>query len=187
MTGLPEARLAREAELCYAMLALVTDYDVWHEEEEPVTVQMVVERLHRNAAAAQATLRALIPRLAALGGCACGSRPAYAIITDPALPVCRPKRESGWGCCWGSIWGRGRADGLHPRLAFARRPLSPLEERGGGVATLPVPVSPSLFRGGSSSADGGEGHPTPLFRNTYARAAALCSAAALVDPAIVVG
>ena len=56
MTGMPEARLAREAGLCYAMLALVTDYDVWHDEEEPVTVQMVVERLHRNAVAAQTTV-----------------------------------------------------------------------------------------------------------------------------------
>ena len=84
MTGMPEARLAREAELCYAMLALVTDYDVWHEEEEPVTVQVVIERLYRNAAAAQATLRALIPRLAALGPCDCRSALQNAIVTDPA-------------------------------------------------------------------------------------------------------
>lgn len=84
MTGMPEARLAREAELCYAMLALVTDYDVWHDEEEPVTVQVVVERLHRNAAAAQETLRALIPRLAAIGACDCRSALQYAIVTDPA-------------------------------------------------------------------------------------------------------
>lgn len=87
MTGMPEARLAREAELCYAMLALVTDYDVWHEEEEAVTVQIVVERLHRNAAAAQETLRALIPRLAAIGACDCRSALQYAIVTDPtAIP-----------------------------------------------------------------------------------------------------
>jgi 5'-methylthioadenosine phosphorylase len=84
MTGMPEARLAREAGLCYAMLALVTDYDVWHDEEEPVTVQMVVERLHRNAVAAQATLRALIPRLAAVGDCTCCTALQYAIVTDPA-------------------------------------------------------------------------------------------------------
>ena len=85
MTGMPEARLAREAELCYAMLALVTDYDVWHEEEEPVTVQMVVERLHRNADAAQATLRALIPRLATIGDCTCRTALQYALVTDPAV------------------------------------------------------------------------------------------------------
>lgn len=84
MTGLPEARLAREAELCYAMLALVTDYDVWHQEAEPVTVQIVIERLHRNAVAAQATLQALIPRLAALEPCPCGTALAQAIVTDLA-------------------------------------------------------------------------------------------------------
>ena len=85
MTGMPEARLAREAELCYAMLALVTDYDVWREEEEPVTVQIVVERLHRNAAAARETVRALIPRLAAIGGCTCRAALQDAIVTDPAV------------------------------------------------------------------------------------------------------
>jgi 5'-methylthioadenosine phosphorylase len=84
MTGFPEARLAREAELCYAMLAMVTDYDVWHEEEEPVTVQVVIERLHRNAAAAQAVVRALVPKLAMLPVCeADGEALASAIITDP--------------------------------------------------------------------------------------------------------
>ncbi|CAA9583393.1 MAG: 5'-methylthioadenosine phosphorylase [uncultured Thermomicrobiales bacterium] len=84
MTAFPEARLAREAELCYATLALVTDYDVWKADEEPVSVQLVIERLGRNAAAAQATLRALVPRLVARRGCTCGSALRDAIITDPA-------------------------------------------------------------------------------------------------------
>lgn len=84
MTAFPEARLAREAGLCYAMLAMVTDYDVWHEEEEPVTVQVVIERLHRNAAAAQAVVRALVPRLAALPPCPDADALQHAIITDPA-------------------------------------------------------------------------------------------------------
>ncbi len=93
MTAFPEARLAREAELCYAMLALVTDYDVWHEEEAAVTVQAVVERLHHNATAAQATLRALVPLLAAIGACDCRSALQYAIITDPAsIPAATRKR-----------------------------------------------------------------------------------------------
>jgi 5'-methylthioadenosine phosphorylase len=93
MTAMPEARLAREAGLCYAMLALVTDYDVWHEEEEPVTVQVVVERLHRNANAAQETLRGLIPRLAALAPCPCGEALAGAIVTDPAaIPAATRER-----------------------------------------------------------------------------------------------
>ena len=84
MTAFPEARLAREAELCYAMLAMVTDYDVWHEEEEPVTVQVVIDRLHRNAAAAQAIIRNLVPRLAALPACPDADALQHAIITDPA-------------------------------------------------------------------------------------------------------
>jgi 5'-methylthioadenosine phosphorylase len=85
MTALPEARLAREAELCYATLALVTDYDVWKTDEEPVSVQLVVERLHRNAAVAQAVVRALVPHLAGERTCACGAALEHAIITDRAL------------------------------------------------------------------------------------------------------
>lgn len=93
MTACPEARLAREAELCYAMLAMVTDYDVWHEEEEPVTVQVVVERLHRNAAAAQAVVRNLVPRLADLPPCPDGEALRHAIITDPArIPAATKER-----------------------------------------------------------------------------------------------
>lgn len=93
MTAMPEARLAREAGLCYAMLALVTDYDVWHQEEDSVTVQIVIERLHRNAAAAQATLHALIPRLATLEPCPCGTALAQAIVTNPAaIPAATRER-----------------------------------------------------------------------------------------------
>ncbi len=84
MTTLPEARLAREAELCYATLALVTDYDVWKTDEEPVTVQLVVERLGRNAEAARQVLRELVPRLAGGRACGCGDALRDAIITDPA-------------------------------------------------------------------------------------------------------
>ena len=85
MTALPEARLAREAELCYATLALVTDYDVWKEDEEPVSVQLVVGRLQRNAAVAQEVLRALVPGLAGERTCSCGSALQFAIMTDRRL------------------------------------------------------------------------------------------------------
>lgn len=95
MTAFPEARLAREAELCYAMLAMVTDYDVWHEEEEPVTVQVVIERLHRNAAAAQAVVRNLVPRLADLPACPDADALQYAIITDPARIPAETKERLG--------------------------------------------------------------------------------------------
>lgn len=88
MTNMQEARLAREAEICYATMALVTDYDAWHETEEPVSVATVVEYLHRNAAAACAILRDAIPRLAARArDCECASALRNAILTDPkAIP-----------------------------------------------------------------------------------------------------
>jgi len=89
MTNATEARLAREAELCYATIALVTDFDVWHEEEEPVTVEMVVERLHKNARVARAMIQRVVAALPADRPCACGSALANAIITDPA--VMRPE------------------------------------------------------------------------------------------------
>ena len=84
MTNATEARLAREAELCYATIALVTDYDVWHEEEDPVTVEIVVARLHANARAARALIARVVAALPESRACACGSALANAIITDPA-------------------------------------------------------------------------------------------------------
>jgi 5'-methylthioadenosine phosphorylase len=83
MTAMPEARLAREAELCYATVAMVTDYDVWHESEEEVTVEMVVANLRRNADVA----RSLVSEIARAGlpdrTCACRDALASAIITAP--------------------------------------------------------------------------------------------------------
>jgi 5'-methylthioadenosine phosphorylase len=85
MTAMPEVRLAREAELCFGLLALVTDYDVWHAEEEPVSVSVVLERLHQNVQAAQRALSALIERLRGLPGpCGCRTALQHAIVTDPA-------------------------------------------------------------------------------------------------------
>jgi len=91
MTALPEAKLAREAELCYATLAMVTDYDCWHESEEAVTVEMVVGNLLANAGRSQEILRRAIPRIArAERQCACGSALATALITHPeAIPPIR--------------------------------------------------------------------------------------------------
>ncbi|HEU5162593.1 MAG TPA: S-methyl-5'-thioadenosine phosphorylase [Thermoanaerobaculia bacterium] len=88
MTNMQEARLAREAEICYATMALVTDYDAWHETEAAVTVETVVEYLHRNAAAACSILRDAIPRLASrVRACECSSALRNAILTDPkAIP-----------------------------------------------------------------------------------------------------
>jgi 5'-methylthioadenosine phosphorylase len=83
MTNMPEAKLAREAELCYATLALATDYDVWHEEHAAVSVEAVVANLLRNAATAKDVLRRVIPRVGK--PCPAGCRQALrdAVITSP--------------------------------------------------------------------------------------------------------
>ncbi len=90
MTALPEARLAREAEMHYATLACITDYDVWHETEEAVTVEMVIANLQHNVANAQRVIREVARRAAALGerhACDCDHALATAILTDPrAIP-----------------------------------------------------------------------------------------------------
>lgn len=83
MTALPEARLAREAELCYAVLALVTDYDAWKTDEPAVTAHMVVERLRANVARAHDILRATIPALAGARDCHCGAALSNAFMTAP--------------------------------------------------------------------------------------------------------
>jgi len=85
MTALPEAKLAREAELCYATIACATDYDSWHETEESVTVEMVVSNLSANVANAQRILRAVakkIPADRSANTCDCPSALATAIMTD---------------------------------------------------------------------------------------------------------
>ena len=81
MTALPEAKLAREAEICYATMAWVTDYDCWHEEEEPVTVEMIVGNLLKNVAASKEVLRKVIPLLEGTRDCSCASGLKDAIIT----------------------------------------------------------------------------------------------------------
>ena len=81
MTALPEAKLAREAEICYATMAWVTDYDCWHEEEEPVTVEMIVGNLQKNVAASEEVLRKVIPLLEGTRDCSCASGLKDAIIT----------------------------------------------------------------------------------------------------------
>ena len=87
MTNLQEAKLAREAEICYATLALVTDYDCWHPDHDNVTVEMIVGNLIRNAETAQAVVRAVVERLPVERTCECATALASAIITRPeAIP-----------------------------------------------------------------------------------------------------
>ena len=83
MTALPEAKLAREAEMCYATMAWITDYDCWHESEESVTVEMVVQNLLQNVAASKEMLHRVIPQLGPAESCACNDALKDAIITDP--------------------------------------------------------------------------------------------------------
>jgi 5'-methylthioadenosine phosphorylase len=86
MTNLQEAKLAREAEICYATLALVTDYDCWHEAHDAVSVETVVEYLNKNVRNAQVIMREAVKRLSAAGrNCECGSAIKSAIFTPPEL------------------------------------------------------------------------------------------------------
>ena len=82
MTNATEAKLAREAGICYAVMAMVTDYDCWREEEAPVTVEEVVARLQQNARTAEAMLAGAAAALPAARTCACGRALADAILTD---------------------------------------------------------------------------------------------------------
>jgi 5'-methylthioadenosine phosphorylase len=85
MTSSPEAFLAREAEICYAVMAHVTDYDCWHVSSEPVSVEMVVEVLNRNTEVAQEAVRNLVRSLPPSRDCNCPDALATALITDPKL------------------------------------------------------------------------------------------------------
>ncbi len=86
MTALPEARLAREAEICYSAIAMVTDYDVWHESHASVTADLVVQNLLKNAEMGKKILRGAIPRIPAQRTrCPCHNALQDAIVTDPKL------------------------------------------------------------------------------------------------------
>lgn len=86
MTNLQEAKLAREAEICYVTLAMVTDYDCWHEEEEAVSVEAVLAVLRKNASVGQDVVRRILARLPdpPQRTCPCGEALAVARMTDPA-------------------------------------------------------------------------------------------------------
>jgi 5'-methylthioadenosine phosphorylase len=88
MTNLQEAKLAREAEICYVTLALVTDYDCWHPDHDSVTVEMIVQTLIQNAQTAQRAIAEAVSKLPPLRGCRCGSALEHALITRPeAIPA----------------------------------------------------------------------------------------------------
>jgi 5'-methylthioadenosine phosphorylase len=93
MTNLGEARCAREAEIAYASMAMVTDYDSWKEDEEHVTVEMVIELLHRNAEMAKRIIRKLIPRIPESPDWPEHRALENAILTNPGLWPVRKRNE----------------------------------------------------------------------------------------------
>ena len=93
MTNLQEAKLAREAELCYATLALVTDYDCWHPDHDSVTVDLIIANLMQNAVTAQKTIAEAVEHLNALRTCTCKEALATAIITRPDQVPAAIKKE----------------------------------------------------------------------------------------------
>jgi 5'-methylthioadenosine phosphorylase len=82
MTNLQEAKLSREAEICYSTMALVTDYDCWHPDHDSVTVADIVRNLHKNSENAQKIIRAAVKRLPVERTCKCGTALQFAILTD---------------------------------------------------------------------------------------------------------
>jgi 5'-methylthioadenosine phosphorylase len=93
MTNLQEAKLAREAEICYATIALVTDYDCWHPDHDSVTVDMIVQNLVANAKAAQQVIAEAVARLPLERTCECARALEHAIITRPEYVPPQVKRD----------------------------------------------------------------------------------------------
>ena len=93
MTASPEAFLAREAEICYGVMAHVTDYDVWHVSEAPVTVEMVIKTLMANTVAAQDAIRNLARDFSAERNCACENALADALITQPSAVTSKARER----------------------------------------------------------------------------------------------
>jgi len=93
MTNLQEAKLAREAEICYSTIALITDYDCWHPDHDQVTVDMVIGNLIENATTAQQVIAEAVERLPFVRTCECATALAHAIITRPeAVPAATKQR-----------------------------------------------------------------------------------------------
>jgi 5'-methylthioadenosine phosphorylase len=93
MTNLQEAKLAREAEICYATVAMVTDYDCWREGHDDVTVEQIVAVLHQNAANACKVVKAAVASMPRERSCACASALKYAMLTDPKVVPAETRRK----------------------------------------------------------------------------------------------
>jgi 5'-methylthioadenosine phosphorylase len=93
MTNVTEAKLAREAEICYATIAMITDYDCWHPQHDSVTVAQIIATLNQNATNAQNVVREAVKTLSANRVCKCGSALKHAIITDPKVVPTKTKKN----------------------------------------------------------------------------------------------
>ena len=93
MTNVTEAKLAREAEICYATIAMITDYDCWHPQHDSVTVAQIVATLTQNATNAQNVVREAVKTLSSNRACKCGSALKHAILTDPKVVPTKTKKN----------------------------------------------------------------------------------------------
>ncbi|MFH1190216.1 MAG: S-methyl-5'-thioadenosine phosphorylase [Candidatus Omnitrophota bacterium] len=93
MTNIGEARLAREAEICYATLACITDYDCWYQSEEQVSLEMIIQNLLKNVDRSKIILAEALPRLAGHRTCVCASALKDAIVTDPKVIPAKTKEK----------------------------------------------------------------------------------------------
>lgn len=93
MTNVTEAKLAREAELCYATIAMITDFDCWHPDHESVTASQIIATLNQNSDNAQRVLRQAVKTIPAQRACKCGAALAHALVTDPKLVPTGTKKK----------------------------------------------------------------------------------------------
>jgi 5'-methylthioadenosine phosphorylase len=103
MTALPEAKLARDAEICLAIVAMVTDYDCWHEAQESVSVEMILKVMNENIKSVQKVIPSIASALSTRGECSCRSAAAGVFVTDPALVPYETKRKL-WMLYGGRYW-----------------------------------------------------------------------------------
>ena len=93
MTNVTEAKLAREAEICYSTIAMITDYDCWHPDHDSVTVASIIATLNQNAANAQKVIKEAIRTIPADRNCKCASALKYAMLTDPKVVPAKTKKN----------------------------------------------------------------------------------------------
>ena len=93
MTNIPEAKLAREAELCYSTVALATDYDCWHESEDDVSVEAILQIMHHNVENAKRAIAWAARNMAEKDACGCSEALKFAIVTDPSAIPDKVKKD----------------------------------------------------------------------------------------------